>query len=206
MVIIVLLLLLVAPLSARAEVFKVAPGIELSLALPGPDWKFSATPPEFLVKETAAHVKHHLDEQHKEAPVDLAERIAEQLRRNELFLVRPSTSARLLVDFSPDNPGAQAPTQDILHNSARAAASELRNEPDLSQVKTEVTPGTLTGAGQVWQLEASYLQDGKPRRFFGVIGFVGGSWLFLYYTDLNRDAGDLAAVRKALEGASVTLR
>jgi len=194
-------LLVLLPLVAPAEPLPVADGITLHLDLPGVDWSFHRDPPQFLVDETVAHVRHHLAEDGREVPDDLAAQVLQRMRQNELFMVRATTAARLLVDFSPDPEGQPAPDPGTVEQSARLAAAELENEPDLSAVQSLVSPAEFRGAGRVWEVSASYLQDGEPRRFLGVIGHVAGHWMFLYYTDLARDPGDLPALQSSLGAA-----
>ena len=157
--------------------------VEINLA---EGWTLTSEPPAALIKEMAVHVAH------EPAAANASTRQIESVTRkrmavNEAFVYHPDSGAHLEIDFSALEPGKSAPSSETLRKSAEYAAQSLENEDDVSAVVWEVQPVDVKGAREAFQLVADYRQHDLPVKFVGTIGYVEGSWFFLYFTDPSQN-------------------
>lgn len=188
---VVLLLGLLLPLEVQAEVLKIMPGWQLQVALPNEEWQAGLQPPPFLIEERLTHLSDGMLAMMKEKGVtDRRQAVEAMLGRNEAFIFNSATGAHLDVDFSPLGETDEAPTAETLRNSAEFAGQALAAEENYTEVAYRVSTASIAGLESVQRLDASYLRDGQPGEFIGLIGFRSPYWVFFYYTDPEADAED----------------
>ena len=199
-----LALLLAVPNLAAAAGYEVQPGIEISFApLPTP-WQVSKEPPDFLVKESAAHINPAQLAAARKAGIDNPEETARQmLKANELFLFNPQSGAHLKIDFSPLREGEAPPSARALQSSARYAAEGLQDEEGIEAVNSKVGKTRITGADAAYRVDADFLMHGKATRFIGVITFARNHWIYLYYTGPQPGPEDLMVVNQIFKSFSI---
>jgi hypothetical protein len=169
---------------------------------PGPGWVLSLAAPETLVEDTARQIAH--EPAAANATAEQVESVARRrLAANEAFVYHAASGAYLTIDFSPLEAGESAPDSSTLRDSARMAAESLVSEEGVAAVVWDVTPRKVTGAREAFQLAADYRQNGRPMKFFGIIGYVEGSWFFLYYTDPGSDPAAFGEMQGMLENVAV---
>jgi len=189
--------------ASERESYSIGEGLSISFSLPGSQWQVSARAPEMLVRDTVAHVRYHFEEDGRDVPPDLEMKVRQRLAGNELFVFNPSSGAHLDVDFSASAAGEAPPSEEAIAGSARAAAAELGQEKDLSDVRSHYGAAPLSGTGVSYRVDATYLKDGEPRTFIGYIAAVRTGWLFLYYTDKQENPRDLDEIEKLFENIRV---
>lgn len=173
-------------------------GLTLSFELPSERWQVTRKAPEFLVKETVAHVRFHLEEGGREVPADLETSVSSRLGQNELYVYNPETAAHLDIDLSPLEFGQAPPSEQAVASSAEFAKAELSQEQDISDISAKSEVASLPGARSAFRIDASFNRDGAPRRFIGLIGYVPGYWFFFYYTEKNQSEDDKAEMEALL--------
>jgi len=180
---VILLLLSFPTLAAQVDV---GGGLILDIT-PGPDWVVSGEPPQALLEEAAEHIAHDAAAKGASPTKEqLLQAARQRLESNEAIIHHASENAHLDIDFSPLDPGQKPPSSKVLENSARYAAQSLSGEEEISDVAWKVAPRKIRGAREAFVLTADYRQHDEPVRFLGVIGFAGGQWFFLYYTDRSQ--------------------
>lgn len=196
--------LLAVPNLAVAAAYEVQPGIEISFApLPSP-WQVSKEPPDFLVKESAAHISPAQLAAARKAGIDSLEEAARQmLKANELFICNPQSGAHVKIDFSPLREGESPPSAGALKASARYAAEGLQDEEGIEAAKSKVGKTRITGAKAASRVDADFLMHGQATRFIGVITFARDHWVYLYYTGPHPGPEDLAVADQILESFSI---
>jgi hypothetical protein len=192
-------LLLALPCAAAEIAVSKSLTLDIDLAR---GWSLSLEPPQALVEETARQIARE-PEAAKASAMQIESAARKRLAVNEAFVCHAASGACLTIDFSPLRPGEAAPGASSLRYSARAAAESLASEEDVAEVSWEVTPCKVEGAGEAFQLSADYRKHGRPIRFLGVIGYVDGSWFFLYFTDPGADPAVFAEMQAMLKQASV---
>lgn len=181
---IVTFLLFTAP--ALAAQVDVGGGLALGISLKG-NWTLALEPPQALVAEAAEHMAHDAAAKGASPTKEqLMQAARQRLAANQAIIYHATEPAHLDIDFSPLDPGQKPPSSKVLENSARYAGESLSDEDELSEIVWEVAPQKIRGARDAYALTAEYRQHGEPVRFLGVIGFAGGQWFFLYYTDRSQ--------------------
>lgn len=184
-------------------------GVEIAVAEtlvlainPSPGWILSLAAPQALVKETARQIAH--EPAAANATAEQIESVAQRrLAANEAFVYHAVSGAYLTIDFSPLEAGESAPDSSTLRNSARFAAQSLAGEEEVSDVVWNVTSSRIDGAREAYQLAADYRQHGQAMKFLGIIGYVEGSWFFLYYTDPGKDPAAFEEMQSMLDQVAV---
>jgi hypothetical protein len=187
--------LLIAP--AFAEELVISENLTVEMAL-DEGWALHLEPPAALVKEMATHVAHEAAAANASAS-QIEKVTRKRLAANEGFVYHAASGAHLEIDFSPLAQGASAPSSKTLRTSAEYAAQSLEGEDDVSDVVWEVSPVKVQGAREAFQLVADYQQHDLPVKFVGTIGYVGGYWFFLYFTDPSQNPEVFAEMQKMLK-------
>lgn len=170
---------------------EVAPGLTLAIRIPPGKWRVAAQAPGFLVEEMAGHVAHDLEEQGKAVDAAAIEAaVGQRLAANEQFVFNPVSGAHMEIDFSPLTAGETAPSRRIVADSARYAAESLISEEGVGAVDYQIRRARVPGADHAYSLAANYRKHESPTRFYGLIGFAGGGWFYLYFTDPGKDETD----------------
>lgn len=198
----IVLLLAVSNLAVAAG-YEVLPGIEVSFATPSSPWQVSKEPPDFLVKEQAAHLHAPQLKAARKAGIEPEEAARQILKTNELFLFNPQNGAHLKIDFSPLREGEVPPRAKTLQASARYAAEGLQDEEGVEAAKSRVGKTRITGAKAAFRVDADFLMHGQATRFIGVITSARNNWIYLYYTGPYPGLEDLAVVDQILESFSI---
>lgn len=184
------------------HLLEVSPGLTLAVQIPPGRWQTSAQPPEFLVAEMAEHLAHDLEAQGKTVDdAALQAAAAKRLAANEYFIFNPVSGAHLDIDFSPLSAGDIAPSRRMVADSAHFAAESLVGEEGVTEVNHRVRRERVKGADYAYSLDAAYRKHDVPTRFYGLIGFVGDSWFFFYFTESGKDPEDYPEARCILRSA-----
>ena len=195
-----LVLLLCVPLTVNAESLKVDKNLTMEFQLPNASWTFSTEPPVMLLGPTMADVRHDLQSAGKSpAPEQVAAIARKRLAQNQGFVFDAASGAYLLIDFSPLKKDEKAPSDEDIQRSVRYAVKDLEAEQGVSDVKTSISPAEIKGARSVYQLDATYRDDGRQKKFSGLTGYVPGYWFFLYYTDPLKKPSDTPEMSHLLQ-------
>lgn len=185
--------------------YEVRPGIEISFNDPPSPWQVSTEPPTFLVIERAAHLHPpQLEAARKVGLITPEEAARKMLMGNELFLFNPQTRSHIEVDFSPLKQGDKSASSRAVRSSARYAADELKNEEGLKETKVEFKETGVAGAATAYKVDATFIKDGQPTRFIGLITFAHNNWIYLYYTGPQDATEDHTIVTQWLEGLTIS--
>ncbi len=199
-----LALLFACPWVAGAETLSIDPQFSIDFQLPSARWSFSRTPPEMLVAPMIADVEHDLQDQGKSlSRAEVTAMAMKRLAQNQGFIYAPATGSYLLIDFSPPTPGQKPPGDEDLEASAKMAGEILQGEPGVTGAQIHFTTADIAGARKVYQLDATYQQNGTPKAFSGLIGYAHPYWFFLYFTDTLKDPVDAREMAALLH--SITL-
>jgi len=181
--------------------------LTLEFDLPPGGWVFGRNPPDFLLRDSVADLSRELAARGEDVDPEQVTALARQrLDANEGFVYRPGSESLLLIDFSPLRAGEKAPAAGSVERSAEYAAASLAAEAGVSEVVTSRRPTAFPGLSFAWRIDSSYLDDGAPRRFLGIIGFRAPFWVYLYYTDKERETDSWDQMNTLLEGARVVAR
>lgn len=192
---------------ALGSEYELQPGIKVTFEEPVSPWQINKNPPEFLVRERAAHLHEPQLEAARKAGLKTPEEAATRmLQVNELFMFNPQTGAHLEIDFSPLRDGESPPVPGTLEASAKFAAEGLDAEEGIELLDSKVSEVHIGGAEHAFRVDADYRRHGKSVRFIGIVTFAQGNWVFLYYTGPEQSKDDLAVVNDILSKVTIAPR
>jgi hypothetical protein len=183
---------------ALAATIPVEPGLSLRVGLEE-GWALSREAPHFLVSALARHLAEEGAAQGKRGSPEMAQDAArKRLAGNEAFICNPSEDSCLTVDFSPLRPGESPPRENTLAASARLAGEALGDEKGISGLHQETRKFFVRGAQASFRVDAEFLEDGRPKKFVGVVGFAPPFWFYFYYLGNPENPDDFSALEKIL--------
>jgi hypothetical protein len=176
--------------SIPAETIPVEPGLFLRVRL-----------------EAARHIEEEKSARGKRVSPEMAQEEARnRLAANEAFICTPSGDSCMTVDFSPLRPGEVPPGEKTLAASARMAGEALGDEKNITGLHRETRKFFVRGAQASFRVDAEFLEDGRPKKFVGIVGYTPPFWFYFYYMGNAEKTGDLSAMEKILSSFELERR
>lgn len=191
-----------ASLASDMTALELSGDMVLGLRIAGDEWVAEKEAPAGLIDETAEHLEHEIAEKGQTAtPAQLREAARKRLQINEAFLINKVTGAHLDVDISRIGENEKGPSSAGVKDSARYAASSLEGEEGVSDLVFDVRKVQFPGTQVAYKLSADYKLHGEPQRFIGIIAFASPYWVYLYYTDPQKNQSDYGQMEQMLQSA-----
>ena len=192
--------------TVAADEAKLVDNCSLSYTLPSGQWQASTDPPEAAIDAMVEEMEEDAASKGRTVDPDkLRQTAARNLRSNELFIFNPASTAWLMVDVSPLEPKEEAPTPAMVETSLEYSRQELAATADEGTFKGELASAEVSGLLFASRLDATYLKDGKPDNFIGIIGFANPYWVYLFYNGSGNPTEN-AEMEKMLAGIELSCR